>query len=73
MLQQLHADFRFIDAETNRAHRARVAQLAHRTISAVEEFPQTRRVLFAMGQAADIVTEQDVDARHTEALEALGV
>src|SRR6185436_4272570 len=55
------------------AHRARVAQLAHRAVAAVEELLHSRCVSRAMGQAADIVAEQDVHSWNAETREAFGV
>ena len=44
MLQQFDADFPFIDAEADGAHRAGVAQFAHGAIAAVEKLAHARGV-----------------------------
>ena len=42
--EQLDADFPFVDAEADGAHRATLAQLAHGAIAAVEKFAHARLV-----------------------------
>ena len=73
LLEQLDADLPFVHAEADGAHRAGIAQLAHGAIAAVEKFAHARGVRIAMREPADVVAQQDVDARNAETLEALGM
>ena len=71
--EQLDANLPLVHADADGAHGAGIAQLAHRAISAAQEFRDTRGVRLTVCHAADVMAQQDVHARHTQALEALGV